>query len=149
ECAEAAAEQGLLTARELGVPLYVAGSSLGSFPAVHLASRGVGERLLLRAPPTSLVAAARRSFWWLPIGLLLRHQFDSLKRAPAVRCPVLIVHGATDDIVPPAMGQKLAAAMPDAEFVLVPGYGHNDLDLSPSGPVGEKVAAFLRAGQGR
>jgi uncharacterized protein len=149
ECAEAAAEQGKLSAGELGVPLFVAGSSLGSFPALHLASKGIGERLLLRAPPTSLVATARRSYWWLPIGLLLRHQFDNLKSAPAVRCPVLIVHGTDDDIVPTDMGRQLAAALPRAEFVAVAGCGHNDLDLSPGGPVGKKVAEFLRAGQGK
>jgi hypothetical protein len=33
--------------------------------------------------------------------------------------------------------------------VPVAGCGHNDLDLSPSGPVGKKVAEFLRAGQGK
>jgi pimeloyl-ACP methyl ester carboxylesterase len=149
ECADAAGEQGQLTAKELGVPLFVAGSSLGSFPAVHLASKGIGERLLLRAPPTSLVAAASLTFWWLPIRLLLRHQFDSLALARSIQCPALIVHGSDDDIVPAAMGRELAAAMPHGEFVAVPGFGHNDVDLSPSGPVGEKVAAFLRAGQGR
>lgn len=149
ECAEVTAEFGKARAAELKVPLFVAGSSLGSFPAVHLASKGIGERLLLRSPPTSILATARRSYWWLPLGLLLRHQFDNLAPAPQVKCPVLIVHGADDDLVLPSMGQELAAAMPQAEFVLVPGCGHNDLDLSPVGPVAAQVAAFLGVAKGR
>jgi uncharacterized protein len=149
ECAEVTAEFGKRRAAELKVPLFVAGSSLGTFPALYLASKGIGERLLLCSPPTSIQATARRSYWWLPLGLLLRHQFDNLTPAAKVKCPVLIVHGAADTIVPPDMGRELAAAMPQAEFVLVPGCGHNDLDLSPSGPVAAKVAAFLGAAKGR
>lgn len=125
-----------------GVPLIIAGSSLGTFCAVHVAAEGGADKLLLRSPPTTLAAAAKKGFWWLPLGLLLRHRFDNLANAERVRCPVLVVHGEADNIVPVAFGQELAAAL-RAKFVPVPGCGHNDLDLSPDGPVGREVREFL------
>jgi uncharacterized protein len=92
------------------------------------------------------VEAAQQRFWWLPVGVLLRHRFDSLAIAPQVHCPVLIVHGDCDEIVPLALGQHLCAAFAGpAELIVVPGAGHNDLSLGMHGPVGGRVGAFLLA----
>ncbi len=44
----------------------------------------------------------------------------SLAQAGAIRCPVLIINGADDDLNTPAMSQALAAAIPQAELRLVP-----------------------------
>ncbi|MBL8736481.1 MAG: alpha/beta hydrolase [Planctomycetes bacterium] len=141
--AERTIEAAKRRAAELGVPLVVVGSSLGTFCAVHTAARGGVDRLILRAPPTTLVAAAKSRFAWLPVGLLLRHRFDNLARAPEVRCPTLVVHGDRDGIVPIELGRELAAAIAGARFVAVPGRGHNDLDLGPGGPVDGEVRQLL------
>lgn len=147
--ADAAADYAARRAAELGVPLVLVGTSLGSFCAVHVAAGGRGERMLLRAPPTTLVAAARARFWWLPVDMLLRHRFDSLSLAPQVRCPVLVVHGDRDMIVPAPLGRQLCEAFAGhGEFVLVPGAGHNDLSIAVDGPVGARVGAFLRGDRG-
>lgn len=143
--ADAAADHAAARARELGVPLVLVGTSLGSFCAVHVAAGGRGERLLLRAPPATLVAAARQRFWWLPVGLLLRHRFDSLALADRVKCPVLVLHGDRDAIVPAALGRQLCEAFAGpSEFVLVSGAGHNNLSIGPEGSQGARVGAFLR-----
>lgn len=143
--AEAAADHAEARARELGVPLVVGGSSLGTFCAVHLAAAGRATRLLLRAPPTTMADAAQNRYWWLPVRLLLRHRFDNLTPAARVHCPVLVVHGDADDIVPLALGERLRAAFAGpAELLVVPGAGHNDLSLGVHGPVGERIGTFLR-----
>jgi len=141
--AEAALVVAQAHALERQLPLVVVGTSLGSFAAVHAAARGGVARLLLRAPPSRLADSAKRSYPWLPIDLLLRHRFDSLPKAAAVPCPVLIVHGDRDGIVPAVFGEELARALGQARFLLVPGYGHNNLDLGPGGPVAAEVAAFV------
>lgn len=143
--ADAAVGAARQRAQQLGVPLLVGGSSLGSFCATHVAAQGLAARCLLLAPPTTLAAAARRRYWWLPVGLLLRQRFDNLESARRLRCPVLIVHGTDDDIVPLALGQQLrdACAGP-AELIAVPGAGHNDLPLAASGPLGGAIGRFLR-----
>lgn len=143
--AEAAAEHARALAGRLAVPLVAVGSSLGSFCAVHVAARGGVERLLLRAPPTTLAAVARSRFFWLPVGLFLRHGFDNLAKAPGVRCPVLVLHGDRDDVVPLAFGRALVKAFGGpAELLVAEGRGHNDVPLDPDGPYGAAIAAFLR-----
>jgi pimeloyl-ACP methyl ester carboxylesterase len=130
-------------AQQLGVPLVVVGSSLGSFCAMHAAAAGGVDKLVLRAPPTRLADAAGAAYPWLPVKLLLAHRFDNLAPAAKVACPVLVLHGDDDSIVPQAMGRELAAALPHATFVPIPGRGHNDLELEPTGAAGSALRAFL------
>jgi hypothetical protein len=138
----AAAEQ---LAQSLGVPFLVGGSSLGSFCAVHVAAAGRAQRCLLLAPPTSLADAAAERFWWAPVRLLLQHRFDNVALAARVRCPVLIVHGDADQVVPLAHGERLRDRfVGPATLAVVPGAGHNDLSLAADGPVGTRIGAFLR-----
>lgn len=141
--ARRAAAHARTRATNLGVPLVVVGSSLGSFCGVHVAASGGVDRLVLRAPPTSLVAVAKAQFAWLPVSLLLAHHFDNLEPAARVRCPVLVLHGDADTTVPDRFGREVAAALPDARFVSVAGRGHNDLELAPEGPAGAAVREFL------
>lgn len=144
-CAEVVAADAEALARERGLPFVVGGSSLGSFCALHVAAAGRAERCLLCAPPTTLADAAAERFWWLPVGLLLRHRFDNVATAAAVRCPVLLVHGDRDVVVPLSHGQRLRDLLGErAELIVVPGRGHNDLSLGVDGPVGAAVSAFLR-----
>lgn len=146
QVADVVAARARALAQARGIPFWVGGSSLGTFCALHVAADGDAGRCLLRAPPTSLVDAAADRFWWVPVRLLLRHRFDSMAMAPRVRCPVLIVHGDQDRIVPLAHGERLRASLGGAaELVVVPGAGHNDLPLAKDGPVGARVAAFLKA----
>lgn len=146
EVAVAAAETVAARARELDLPFFVCGSSLGSFSAVHVATRFEVQGLLLRAPPTSIRSAGRTRFPWLPVGLLLRHGFDNLAKAPEVRCKVLVLHGELDTVVPPGMGRELCEAFPGpARFLLCPGHGHNDLPLGPDGEFTREIREFFGA----
>ncbi len=153
--AERTVDSAAVRAHELGVPLVVVGSSLGTFCAVHVAARGgaapadakraVVDRLVLRAPPTTLAAAAKARFGFLPVDLLLRHRFDNVAPAPRVTCPVLVLHGDRDGIVPQALGRELAALLQHGRFVGVSGAGHNNLYLSVQGQVAAELRAFFSA----
>jgi pimeloyl-ACP methyl ester carboxylesterase len=143
----AAAEAAVRRARELapGLPVTAAGSSLGSFCAVHLAAAGHVDRLILRAPPVSIAQAGRERYPWLPIGWFLRHDFDNLGLAGRVRVPVLILHGDQDRIVPLRHGEQLGAAFAGpTQLIVAEGYGHNDLPVDRRGPFGARIEAFLR-----
>jgi pimeloyl-ACP methyl ester carboxylesterase len=126
----------------------VIGRSLGSGVAVHLASSRPVERLVLVTAFDSLVNVARVYFRWLPVGILLRDRYDSVAMAREVTAPVLIVIAAEDEIIPRARSESLAAAFAtgQAKVVVVPGVGHNTLDLSPA-YLGA-VRVFLRGGAG-
>jgi pimeloyl-ACP methyl ester carboxylesterase len=57
---------------------------------------------------------------------------DHGARAAAIAAPTLVVHGEADPIFPLAHGEALAAAVPGARLVVIPGGGHElhaaDLD---------------------
>jgi pimeloyl-ACP methyl ester carboxylesterase len=128
--------------------IAVIGRSLGSGVAVHLASSRPVERLVLVTAFDSLVNVARVYFRWLPVGILLEDRYDSAALAREVTAPVLVVIAGEDEIIPRARSQSLAAAFAtgQAEVVVVPGVGHNTLDLSPA-YLGA-VRVFLRGGAG-
>lgn len=131
-------------ADELQVPLVAVGSSLGTFCAVHVASEGLVDRLLLRAPPTSLLAVAQGHYAWLPVGMFLRHRFDNLSKADQLSCPVLVLHGDKDHIVPLHLGQDLVTAIGDnAQMLVARGYGHNNLPFGRGGAFGPSIDEFL------
>jgi pimeloyl-ACP methyl ester carboxylesterase len=124
------------------VPLIAAGCSLGTFSAVHVAAKSGVERLLLLAPPGSVAEVAKRSYWFFPVGLLLRHRFDTFAEASAVRCPTLVVHGDRDGVIPLSFGKRVAEAL-HGELIVAKGAGHNDLFHVVTGTYAERVRAFL------
>jgi pimeloyl-ACP methyl ester carboxylesterase len=48
----------------------------------------------------------------------------SRSRASSIRCPALLITGEHDFLAPPALVSDMAGAMPNAEFVEVPGASH-------------------------
>jgi len=113
--------------------ITVMGRSLGSGIAVQLASARPVERLVLVTAYDSLVNVARAHIRFLPIGLLMRDRYESASRAGRVRAPVLIVIAGEDEIIPRARSEALVKAFPASQVrvEVVPGVGHNTLDLSP------------------
>jgi pimeloyl-ACP methyl ester carboxylesterase len=49
---------------------------------------------------------------------------DIFRDVDAVKCPALVVCGNEDPVSPEATGRSIAAAIPGAGFVLLPGVGH-------------------------
>jgi len=123
--------------------IAVMGRSLGSGVAVQLAAARPVERLVLVTAFDSLVNLAREYFRWLPVGLLMRDRYDSARRAPEVKVPVLVVIAGEDEIVPQRRSLALveAFAAGHAQVVVVPDVGHNTLDLAPG--YLESVRRFL------
>ena len=104
------------------------GESLGSGVATALAAEESPAALVLRSTFASLVDVARFHYPLLPAGLLLRDRFDSAARIAAVDCPLLILAGDRDRIVPLESSRRLFAAAPAAgrRMVVFEGAGHND-----------------------
>ena len=148
EGAYAAAESALSwlrTEREVDASRVVLlGQSLGSGVACEMAKRGLGARVVLISPFTSVAAMARRVFPLLPFpAVFVRHRFDTQSKAAGIALPVLIIHGTEDEVVPFAMGEQLAHVFPRAQFVPVAGGQHNDLLSMHPVALREALSPFL------
>lgn len=103
--------------------VIIFGRSVGSGPAVHLAARKSVAGLILQSPFVSAFRVLTR------IPLLPYDKFPNSRDIRKVHCPVLIIHGDSDTVIPPWHGRKLfALANEPKRFVSVAGADHNDLD---------------------
>ncbi len=113
--------------------IVLMGESLGSGPAVELATRHDHRALVLVFTFTTLPAAAKYHYPWLPVNMLMRTRFDNLAKIGQCPRPVFIAHGTADNIVPFAQGEALfAAANEPKEFLRIEGADH---DLALIGPL--------------
>ena len=105
------------------------GHSLGTGVAVRLAAEKPVGKVILEAPYTSTVDIAAALFPFVPVRWLMLDQFHSDERIGAVRAPLLILHGARDDTIPIALGERLfALAHEPKRFIRYEQGGHVDLD---------------------
>src|SRR5574341_1213800 len=149
--ADARAARAYLAARGDVDParLVYFGESLGAAVAVKLAVEQPPMALVLRSPFTSLADIGRVQYPFLPVRLLLRDRYAALERVGGLRCPVLVVAGAADGIVPWEQSRRLAGAIPEPKrFVLIPNADHNSLELLAGQRVIGAVVRFV-AGAGR
>ena len=128
--------------KELGVParrIVLYGESLGGGVAVRLASDLCREGiepggLVIQSSFNSLADAGYHHFPFLPVGLILIDRFQSDGHIVGVKCPILQLHGARDQVVPLRLGQKLFEAAPAKSSsgiakrqAILPNADHNDV----------------------
>lgn len=114
-----------------GIPanqIAVVGESLGTGVAVQLAARRPVGAVALEAPYTSTADIAAQIYWWLPVRLLMKDQFQSIRHIAAINAPLLIQHGTADQVIPFASGEQLFATAAQPKTLLpLPGQGHEAL----------------------
>ncbi|MBW4521337.1 MAG: alpha/beta hydrolase [Scytolyngbya sp. HA4215-MV1] len=98
------------------------GWSVGGGPSVDLATRKPISGLILEGTFTSTFVVMTR------IPLFPFDRFNNLSKIHQVRCPILIIHGTDDRVVPFSHSQVLLkAANEPKRFLWVQGAGHHDL----------------------
>jgi hypothetical protein len=90
--------------------IILLGHSLGSGPAVLLATRHQAAALVLFGAFTSIPEAAAYRYPYLPVRMVVGPQFNNLARIGAVHIPVLITHSRNDKLIPYANALTLFAA---------------------------------------
>ncbi len=105
--------------------IVVCGESLGGGVAVDLASRRPHEALVLIRTFTSLPDVAKQKVVFA--SSVMFNRFDSLKKIPSCRSPVLIAQADQDKLMPFAQGEQLRdACKAPVRFHRLAGLEHND-----------------------
>ncbi|MBD3320626.1 MAG: alpha/beta fold hydrolase [Chitinivibrionales bacterium] len=128
-------------------PLILCGWSLGAAAAIGCAAENadIVDGLIVISGWTSLHDVASQFYpAWL-VGLLLRDRYNSLETIQRTTCPVLVIHGGNDRLIPFAQGERLAESVPGCRFIQIRNRGHNDL-LSDSN-VWTAIGEFIRTVQ--
>jgi uncharacterized protein len=108
------------------------GLSIGSGVAAYLARHRPAAGLILVTPFDSLEALARSTYWWAPVGLLLRHRMPTIDFVRESNVPTALIVAERDAIVPARRSTPLRAAIPNLVFERTIDAGHNDLYDRPA-----------------
>ena len=90
--------------------IVIYGESLGTGVAVQVASLRQPAGLILESPFSSAADVGAHLYPFLPVHLLLKDRFESVRYISKVKAPLLMLHGERDSIVPVDLGRKLFAA---------------------------------------
>ncbi|MDY7008410.1 MAG: alpha/beta hydrolase [Cyanobacteriota bacterium] len=122
--------------QQLGIPanqIIVYGRSVGGGPSVDLASRQPVAGLVIESSFTTAFRVVTR------IPIYPFDKFRSIDKIKNVNCPVLVIHGSADRVIPFSHGKQLFTAANEPKLSLwVDGAGHIDL-LEVAGEKYEKV----------
>jgi alpha-beta hydrolase superfamily lysophospholipase len=109
------------------------GRSLGSGFAAKLASTNSPRVLILDAPYYSLSKVAKRYMPFMPLSLLIKFPMPTYKWLRYVQCPIHIVHGTDDKLIPYKTSVKLSKIKPKQTTLhTIIGGGHKNLNTFES-----------------
>lgn len=112
--------------------MVVLGRSFGSGVAARVASWNQPAMLILDSPYYSFKKLIQRHGFILPLRWLLRYIIPTNQFLKVATCPIHIIHGTKDNLIPYAHGKLLAEEFPDkVEFHSIKGGHHNDLPEFP------------------
>ena len=108
--------------------IVIYGESIGSGPAVQMATEYQARALVLETPFSSLEELASRLYFLLPVKLLLKDKYLNINKIKNVDYPVFVFHGDLDSTIPIASAKRLFdAANEPKKFIEIKGGNHNDL----------------------
>jgi len=120
------------------------GRSLGSGAAVDLAARRPVGGLVLESPFLTAFRVMTR------VPIVPFDKFRNADKIGRVQCPVLVLHGDADEVVPFWHGRQLFDKAPDPKvFVAIRGAHHNDLLWVAGARYGQALRDFEALLRGR
>ena len=107
--------------------ITVYGRSLGCTFATYVASERSCRQLILETPFYSLKSVASNTYAIFPLDNLLKFTFPSYQFIGEVECPITIIHGTEDLVVPLQNSRRLIGLNPQINYVTIEDGEHNNL----------------------
>jgi fermentation-respiration switch protein FrsA (DUF1100 family) len=108
-----------------GRDIVAFGESLGGGVAAELALREPIGGLILQSTFTSMPDIGAEVFPWLPVRLLARIRYETCRKLPRIKVPVLIMHSRGDELIGFHHGEKNLAAANEPKLMWEIAGGHN------------------------
>jgi fermentation-respiration switch protein FrsA (DUF1100 family) len=108
--------------------ITLVGRSLGGGVSVAAAAEQGARALVVEATFSRMTDAAAHQYPWLPVRLVMRNRYNSIRRIQKFEGPTFQSHGTDDEVVPLWMAKKLFEASPSPmkQFYEINFARHND-----------------------
>lgn len=121
--------------------IYLFGFSLGTGPSIYVSKqfKGLGGLITLGAYSSikSVVSNMTNDY----IANMFEERWNSLNNIKDVECPILLLHGQHDKLIPASNSKDLHDANPKSKLVILPNVGHITYPLIE---VGNLVKKFIK-----
>ncbi|MBB4078547.1 hypothetical protein GGR28_001160 [Lewinella aquimaris] len=111
--------------------ILLVGYSMGTGMASYLAATAHPRHCVLVAPYASITAMKNLWLWAVP-DFILKYPLNNVEHIARANCPVTILHGDRDGLIPYAMAEEIQEAAPDrVDLIELPNTGHRGAILHP------------------
>lgn len=121
------------------------GRSLGAAVASQLATVHTPKALIMESAFTSIPELAAKLYPFLPARWISRFHYNSRENLKRIKCPILVIHSADDEIIPFEHGRQLfRVAKEPKKFLEIKG-GHNNGFMVSNDSYRKSIDQFLHS----
>jgi len=107
--------------------IIVYARSIGAGFGAFIASHHHVKKLILDSPYYDFYSLAKRYFFWLPLAWICSYKIPVHAFVQRCECPVFIIHGINDWIIPLYHSKKIKRKKPSVQLIQIKDAGHNNL----------------------
>jgi len=126
-----------------GSRVVVYGESLGGAVGAELASREEVGALILLSTFTSISDLGAELFPWLPVRFLAKIRYETCRKLPHLKIPVLVMHSRNDSLVGFRHAERNFAAANEPKLFCELNGGHNEA-LADAQPLSSGLESLFR-----
>ena len=107
--------------------IIIYGRSIGTGIACKLSAENNPKHLILETPFYNFKRVVKYHYRWLPVSLILKYHMRNNEYLQSTSCPVSIIHGTIDNIIPYEQGKQLSELSTNFTLFTIQHGGHNNL----------------------
>ncbi len=107
--------------------IIIYGRSMGSGFATYVAAHNNPQKLILDSPYYNFLETVRRFVPFLPVSKIIKYHIRTDLWMPKVKCPIFILHGTKDRLIPYSSGKRLSELNVNGTIIPIEEAGHNNL----------------------